>query len=333
MAEATLQEILELEELKKETAVTRSVKTATQRVLALDSTEKGHMEELLAKLKQAYNAIVVSVQHCRLVGTRREKLWALFHRFSLENGSDMCKTCDLALNLSAPETFWQLLMEKEFLKSVMLSEQANSSASTSAETLPDSASGGTLTFVEENAVRYTAGYIIRKLEAKYSRQHTHESKECLQTLREMAGKLSTRDTASGSHSNSWTTLTNRGGLYHVEDIVFELFVVLEHVAKKELTSIFNTKGKGLEKVKKEKLSWMCDNEDVKFIWCMVSPTTIENEDARHGLLKEIAHLWLTTRGHSKARRIKENYKMAKGKCTKGKHSLRKELTRCTVHTD
>ena len=59
----------------------------------------------------------------------------------------------------------------------------------------------------------------------------------------MAGKLSTRDTVSHTQSSEWTRLTNRGGLYHVEDIVFELFVALEHVADEELTSIFKAKGK------------------------------------------------------------------------------------------
>ena len=58
---------------------------------------------------------------------------------------------------------------------------------------------------------------------------------------------------------------------------------------------------------------------------MISPVTIECEEIRQNLLQEIAHLWITTRGHSKARKIKENYKVAKGKSVKGKHSLRKEL--------
>ena len=182
-------------------------------------------------------------------------------------------------------------------------------------------------------MRYTAGYVIRKLESKSSRLKTQESIECLRALREMAGKLSTRDTASVSQLSEWTRLTDRGGLYHVEDVVFELFVALEHVADKELPFSFKGKGKGLEMVKKEKLSWICDNEDVKFMWCMVSLSIIESEDVQQSLLRESAHLWITTRGHSKARRIKEDYKKAKGKGTKGKHSLRKELASVTVLTD
>ena len=55
-----------------------------------------------------------------------------------------------ALNLSAPETLWELLMEKEFLRSLILSEQAHCGAATSAQTSTDSTSDHGLTLVEEN---------------------------------------------------------------------------------------------------------------------------------------------------------------------------------------
>ena len=40
-----------------------------------------------------------------------------------------------------------------------------------------------LTYVKENAVRYTAGYIIRKLQNKFSRQKTQEEIECSRALK------------------------------------------------------------------------------------------------------------------------------------------------------
>ena len=162
---------------------------------------------------------------------------------------------------------------------------------------------------------------------------TQENIECLRALREMAGKLSTRNTSSYSQSSKWSRLADCGELYHVEDVVFELFITLEHITDEELTTIFTAKGKGIEKVKKEKLSWICDDEDVQFLWCMVSPTTIENDEVRQCLLKEIAYLWITTRGTSKAQKIKEDHKKAKGKGVKGKHSLGKELASSVVITD
>ena len=128
---------------------------------------------------------------------------------------------------------------------LIISDEANCHASTSAQ----ASDSHRLSVVEENIVRYTAGYVIRKLESKYSRLNSQGSIQCLRVLREMG-------TQHHSQSNQWTRMTNRGGLYHVEDVVFELFVALEYVADKELTSIFMAKG--LEKIKKDKLSWICD---------------------------------------------------------------------------
>ena len=176
---------------------------------------------------------------------------------------------------------------------------------------------------------------MRKLERKYSRQNTQDAIECTTALKEMAGKLKTHDTRtcrSEQRSSEWTRLTDRGGLYHVQDIVYNLFVAIELLTDKELSAIFESKGKGLEKVKKERLSWLCNDEDVQFLWCMISPTAIESEDVSQNLLREIAHLWVTTRGYSKARKIKEDYKRVKGKTVKGKHSLRKELA-CSVQSN
>ena len=171
----------------------------------------------------------------------------------------MCDSCDKALRLKAPETFWQLLMEKEF-NGQLVSQQQTSHTCTASYC--DLSVPRKLTFIEENAVRYTAGYIVRKLERKYSRQSTPEAIECTTALKDMAGKIKTRDASacgSGQKLREWTRLTDCGGLYHVEDIVYNLFVAIELIDK-ELSTIFQEKGKGLEKVKKEKLSWLCNDE-------------------------------------------------------------------------
>ena len=299
----TLQTILKLEERQKDTAITTNIVAFIHRLLTLDQESNGHLECLVAAMQDAFNRMLQYVQQCRLVSTRREKLWVLFHRFSLEDGIEIFKSCVIALNLSAPETFWQLLLEKEFLKVVTASEQAQASSSSLQRLTSKSTSARQLSFVEENAVRYTTGYIIRKLEKKYSQKITQENIECLRALREMAGKLSTQNTSAYSQSSKWSRLADRGGLYHVEDVVFELLITLKHIIDKELTVIFTAKGKGIEKVKKEKLLWICDVEDVQFLWCMVSPTTIESDEVCQCLLKEIAYLWITTRGTSKAQKI------------------------------
>ena len=257
-ATATLKVIIELEELKKDTTVTRSIVSSAQALLTLDEDTEVHVQQLMARMRQAYSRMFLSVQHCRLAATKREKLWVMFHRFSIEEGFEMCDSCDKALSLKAPETFWQLLMEKEFLGQLASQQQTpHVSTTSSSDTISRQ-----LTFIEANAVRYTAGYIVRKVERKYSRQATQEGIECTAALKDMAGKLKTRDPSAcgnGQRSSEWTRLTDRGGLYHVEDTVYNLFVAIELIVDKELSAIFQEKGKGLEKVKKEKLSWLCND--------------------------------------------------------------------------
>ena len=311
-AKDTLRAIIELEELKKDTATTRSVLCSAQKVLEADELGDEHVTELMTAVREKYSSMIQSVQRYRAAATRRERLWVMFHVFSTDEGRALCDTCDKNLNLAAPDIFWQLWMEKEFITMISQQEASHSSATDLSISSPRK-----LTYVEENAVRYTAGYVIRKLESKYSRLTTEEASECCTALREMGGKLIT----SEHQSSDWTKLTDRGGLYHVENIGYELFVTIELIVDKELSAVFEAKGKGLEK---EKLSWVCCDEDVQFLWCMISPATIEEERVRQQLLQELVFLWITTRGHSKAGRIKEDYKRAKGKSVKGKHSLRKD---------
>ena len=196
----------------------------------------------------------------------------------------------------------------------------------------DSSSSYNLTFIEENAIRYLAGYVVRKLELKFSRRSTQEAAECIRVLKDMGGKLKSRETISEHPSTEWTKLIDQGGLYHIDDLVYDLFVGIERLANDKLSAIFNSKGKGIEQVKKEKLAWLCNDEDVQFLWCMISPTTIEEESVRQDLLREIVHLWITARGHSKAHAVKEKYKRTKGKTVNKKHSLRKELQQARENT-
>ena len=77
-------------------------------------------------------------------------------------------------------------------------------------------------------------------------------------------------------------------------------MVLELIIDRELTAIFQSRGRGMHKVKKEKAAQLCNNEEVQFIWSMISPSSIEEESVCQDLLREIAFMWVTTRGHSKA---------------------------------
>ena len=159
-------EICELEELKKETTVMKSVLGTAQSLLALkDESQLKLLALLMSKLRSSYSKMLEKVRLFKLTVTKTNKLWVLFHNFSLKEGYQPCKDCDSALGLNAHDTFRQLLMEKEFHQQVTRTLKPASVSSASC--------ARSLTTVEENAIRYTAGYhgmSSKKLETKYSKK-------------------------------------------------------------------------------------------------------------------------------------------------------------------
>ena len=214
-----LNKICELEELKKSTVVTTSI-LSTAKSLALENEEKlVYISVLLAQLRSEYSGWIRGVQRFKLAATKRDKLWTLFHKYSLNERYHACMRCDKSLGLNAHEIFWQLFLEKKFLQQISDGLCETSSTTVVASTTRDPSD------VEENAIRYLAGYVIRKMVDKYAKLRTSSAIECTAALREMGGQLCTRRGVSSHHSGSWTYIVDRGGLYHVEDIVYHLFLV------------------------------------------------------------------------------------------------------------
>ncbi len=226
----------------------------------------------------------------------------------------MCEEYNKTRNLpDVSEFFWQLLMEKEFLY-LITSELAPSASVID----PTVSSQRKLTNVEENAIRYTAGFVIRKVENKYARKKTDEARQCVTALREMAGKLS-KSQHHQHNSCEYINLIDRGGLYHIQDPVYDMFVTIELIVNEKLSALFSSK-EDIKEMTRDKLSWVSDDEEVQLTWDRISPGTIEEKMVRQSLLKEIAYLWVTTRGYNKTSKIKDNHKQY----IKGKKALRKE---------
>ena len=142
------------------------------------------VEEFEKKVDQAYSNILSSLQHYKLQSVKAEKMWSLFHKFSLQEGLRLCKDCNKAIGLKAHDIFWQLILEKKFLSKFM------GSTLTDAHTLTTSANRN-LDSIEENAIHYTSGYVVKKLISKYSRSTAGPNAAAyLSILKQMGGKLS-----------------------------------------------------------------------------------------------------------------------------------------------
>ena len=73
----------------------------TRLLLLNDKHKSAHLAYLIMNLSSSYTAMLDRVQRYKLTATKTDKLWVLFHSFSLKEGYQLCKGCDAALGLNA----------------------------------------------------------------------------------------------------------------------------------------------------------------------------------------------------------------------------------------
>ena len=176
-----------------------------------------------------------------------------------------------------------------------------------------------ITHDEASALRYAAGYILRHVRENLEKGH-HELKEelilCLMAL--------TKDRNSEEHSTleEWTTLIDRGGLWHIKEVTFQLFCEIESETRACLENL--TKPSPPKKA--ETIERIIHNDEVQFYW-LISTADFEIDDkGTHDLLlHKIVELFVTMRGYSKAGAWMEKYKQATKQSTQRSKSLRRDL--------
>ena len=128
-----------------------------------------------------------------------------------------------------------------------------------------------------------------------------------------------QDDSAEHMSCEWMAIVDRGGLIHISDDLFRVFIAIElEICRhfrvenaQEMTASYEVKV----------VASILTNEDVLFHWCMVCcdvPEELSNE-----LLKRIVELWTTIRGFSFAKSYMEMYKQATKKvlqCSKARTS-------------
>ena len=103
-------------------------------------------------------------------------------------------------------------------------------------------------------------------------------------------------------SEEWTNSVDRGGLKHVNNMTYMLFVEMELVLRRHLNSRRASELCDL----KEAIAKIISDDDVLFYWSMLS-VDWEEEEAQV-LLHMIAEHWMTLRGFSFASAFMEKYK-------------------------
>ena len=171
--------------------------------------------------------------------------------------------------------------------------------------------------VEENALYYVAGYVIRKFIYKHQKSDDNKSKVAVAALWEMLGENCSSVNALCSFNDYvkiWTKTNDRGGLKHVSLDTFNCFKAIELVTYRLISE---------GRAKDDIISQTFDDPNVVFHWDLISEIPEEAQSLE--LLREVIDLWFTIRGFSVANKLFEEYKRASKMNIKGKKGLRKTL--------
>ena len=175
-----------------------------------------------------------------------------------------------------------------------------------------------LTYEEKSALRYTAGYVTRALKKKLKRSSNPLKEKLIQYLNEMSAEDEVAGDAK-DESEDWLAVIDRGGLTHIGNMTFGVFVSMEL----EVRQFLDRHTSQLIKMKEELCKIILNDEDVLFYWAIVSAGwDIEGSNV---LLAEIIEHYVTVRGFSFASGWMEKYKQAHKRSIQKSKGVRKQL--------
>lgn len=211
---------------------------------------------------------------------------------------------------------WQCVVERLFKEQI--DKRVSSQAQVSLRTrLPP-------TDLETNAVRYAAGFVVRKLLQKYTKKKSSKAYEFIDCLEGMRNTDMDDMEPALKRSKKWIETTDRGGLYHINNCTYRLFESIECACYPVLMDNFDNQAQC--SVQAIALTTAEDN-DVQHLWSTVAMDTSDDKE----LLVEMIEEWVNMRGHSIRSKTLNNYKQQKREKKKsGKKALRKELKRASV---
>ena len=175
-----------------------------------------------------------------------------------------------------------------------------------------------LSYEEMNALRYAAGYVPRHLKKRLTKS-AHPMKDeltlCLLDLLQDEKEDNIFD------SSDWINIVDRGGLKHVNNATYHVFLGMELEIRRHLS---------IESVRKINAGFktkvtesILNNEDVQFHWTVVSADWEEKESA--ALLELVVDLFMTIRGFAFVSSWMELRKQETKKSTQKSKGVRKRL--------
>ena len=190
-----------------------------------------------------------------------------------------------------------------------------------------------LEMVEEQTLRYVAGYIIFSLKKKMKNSHSTVGSTLFTLLSCWGCKEDNekRDCSLNDYTKDWIEKINRGGLLHVSDDFYNFIVLLEKIAKRNLNGEFLVKycGQDIRKILLEKME---KNATIQSLWDSIT-RKIENKNLTDILKVKVLQRWMNIRIYAfvncwvliMRRKASRNATHKRDSLKKGQPSLRKSL--------
>lgn len=312
---AYLGEVVAMEELTLDTPVNFAI---AKNAKALEGRMHAEGLQVFLQVEKAVQEIFEKAKRCRsiaILGRRVKPKLHQFRAFSLPELLQQMKTN----SPSFPDNpfVWQLIIDKCY--QALLDAQFSISKA--------AAPPRRLQAVELNAIRYVAGFVVRKLIKKYAKDRGGETfRDCLRTMIYDESDLQlAKDIDSDSfeeYTRLWLCKTDRGGLTHVNDASFWLFQEIELVVYSRLKGCYSGEEQSVASI----VEFAIKDEDITYIWSLIAASMI-NERQFQQLLTVIVNEWVILRGHSLRNVFMERYKRLVSDEKRSKKSLRKELKR------
>ena len=175
-----------------------------------------------------------------------------------------------------------------------------------------------LSYTEENAIRYAAGYIVRKLINRKNKTLN----DCVDGLKSLLVQSETTDLDESvsflEYTSIWLSKVDRGGLYHVTDMCFQIFSEVE-------LCVYEGLHKKRKIVIEELKNDVCSDSDVLQLWNLHGESISLPVEHRKIILEHIVREWIILRGHSMTSKIMEQYKKVKDRGSVSKKGIREQL--------
>ena len=173
-----------------------------------------------------------------------------------------------------------------------------------------------LTNIEENIIRYIAGYICHKMKLKL------EKSKNLDLLLIVAGYDENADESFAS-SACWTNIVDREGLVHVNDTTYLMFCAFEKELQQYLKIDRAVMGQNDTNLLVDSLT---SNVDAQFLWNSILEIHPHvDSSSSNQLLRDMVSLFVTVRRFAFAKSLLEAYKEVSAKPLQKSKGLRKAL--------